>query len=132
MRTGDLGFIYDGGLYFVGRLKNMLKIRGRSLYAEDVEALVMGATQSSVTARCAVFAVNEEVDRDLIVLIESNKEGDDIAQRKVSLVASQICEAFGVAPQLVRIVAKNSLPVTTSGKLRRSKCREFFLAGLYG
>ena len=32
LRTGDLGFVYQGELYVTGRLKEMIIIRGRNIY----------------------------------------------------------------------------------------------------
>ena len=37
MRTGDLGFVWGGRLYIVGRIKDVLTMRGRSLHASDIE-----------------------------------------------------------------------------------------------
>jgi fatty-acyl-CoA synthase len=44
LRTGDAGFTYDGDIYVVGRMGNSLKIRGRSVYVEDLDAVVANAT----------------------------------------------------------------------------------------
>ena len=35
--TGDAGFLLDGELFVLGRMGDSTKVRGRSLYAEDVE-----------------------------------------------------------------------------------------------
>ncbi|MGH3640009.1 MAG: fatty-acid--AMP ligase, partial [Mycobacterium sp.] len=37
LRTGDLGFISGGELFIVGRIKDLLIIRGRNHYPEDIE-----------------------------------------------------------------------------------------------
>ena len=38
LRSGDAGFLHDGQLYVLGRLGDSMKVRGRSVFAEDVEA----------------------------------------------------------------------------------------------
>lgn len=45
LRTGDAGFMAGGQLYVLGRLGDSIKIRGRTVFAEDVEAAldVLGA-----------------------------------------------------------------------------------------
>src|SRR6185369_701625 len=40
LRTGDLGFLVDDELYVVGRIKDMIVVRGQNYYAEDVEEIV--------------------------------------------------------------------------------------------
>ena len=43
LRTGDLGFIRDGELFVTGRLKDLIIIRGRNIYPQDVEAAISRA-----------------------------------------------------------------------------------------
>lgn len=38
LRTGDAGFLLNGELFVLGRLGDSLKIRGRTVFAEDLEA----------------------------------------------------------------------------------------------
>ena len=40
LRTGDLGFVHDGALYITGRIKDLMIIRGRNCYPQDVELTV--------------------------------------------------------------------------------------------
>ena len=37
LKTGDLGFIFQGELYVTGRLKDMMILRGRNIYPNDIE-----------------------------------------------------------------------------------------------
>ena len=37
LRTGDLGFLWRGELYIAGRIKDMVIIRGRNIYPNDLE-----------------------------------------------------------------------------------------------
>jgi len=39
LRTGDLGFLHDGELFITGRLKELIIIRGRNHYPQDIERL---------------------------------------------------------------------------------------------
>ncbi|MFB4312595.1 AMP-binding protein [Actinomadura sp. 21ATH] len=38
--TGDAGFFYEGQLFVLGRMGDSIKVRGRSVYVEDLEAKV--------------------------------------------------------------------------------------------
>ena len=37
LRTGDLGFFYDGQLFVTGRIKELIIVRGRNHYPQDIE-----------------------------------------------------------------------------------------------
>ncbi|HHP8097419.1 TPA: fatty acyl-AMP ligase, partial [Acinetobacter baumannii] len=40
LRTGDMGFIKNGDLYITGRLKDVIIIRGKNYYPQDIECSV--------------------------------------------------------------------------------------------
>ena len=51
LRTGDLGFLREGQLFVTGRLKDVIIIRGRNFYPEDIEHTVSGQDPPSVLSR---------------------------------------------------------------------------------
>lgn len=128
MRTGDLGFIHNGALHFVGRLKNVVKRRGRSFHAEDIETHVVSALLDRGISRCATFEVPYDEEEALVLLLEHDGKTDTALMSAVTEDASAlVCEVFGIVPDIVRMVAKRSLPLTTSGKLQRNVCRDLLL-----
>uniref|UniRef100_A0A0G4HEN0 Uncharacterized protein n=1 Tax=Chromera velia CCMP2878 TaxID=1169474 RepID=A0A0G4HEN0_9ALVE len=40
LRTGDSGFLWGGELFIVGRIKDMIILRGRNFYPQDIEEVV--------------------------------------------------------------------------------------------
>ena len=72
LRTGDLGFISDGELFIVGRIKDLLIIRGRNHYPEDIEATV----QEITGGRVAAISVPVNSTEKLVTVIEVKKRGD--------------------------------------------------------
>ena len=63
LRTGDLGFLRDEQLFVAGRLKDLIIIRGRNYYPEDIENTVAEAHSAFRAGGCAAFSIDVE-DRD--------------------------------------------------------------------
>ena len=72
LRTGDLGFVYEGELFIVGRIKDLLIIRGRNHYPEDIEATV----QEITGGRVAAISVPVNSTEKLVTVIEFKKRSD--------------------------------------------------------
>lgn len=126
LKTGDLGFIYSGELFIVGRIKDLLIIRGRNHYPEDIEATV----QEITGGRVAAISVPVNSTEKLVTVIEVKKPGDadEEAMRWLDSVradvTSAISNAHGVNVGDLVLVPPGSIPTTTSGKIRRAACIE--------
>ncbi|WP_082965283.1 AMP-binding protein [Mycobacterium sp. ACS1612] len=126
LRTGDLGFISGGELFIVGRIKDLLIIRGRNHYPEDIEATV----QQITGGRVAAISVQVNSTEELVTVIELKKRGDsdEEAMRWLSGVKSDVTSAIsnlhGLSVGDLVFVAPGSIPTTTSGKIRRAVCVE--------
>lgn len=126
LRTGDLGFVSDGELFIVGRIKDMLIIRGRNHFPEDIEATVQEITRG----RVAAISVPVNSTEKLVTVIEVKKRGDSMpeATRWLSEVKSDVTSAISNAHGLnvgdLVLVPPGSIPITTSGKVRRAACAE--------
>lgn len=131
LRTGDLGFVYDGELFIVGRIKDLLIIRGRNYYPEDIEATVQEITRGRVVA----IAVPAHSTERLVTVIELKKPTDlnRDALRWLSAVKSGVTAAVssvhGLSVEDLVLVPAGSIPTTTSGKIRRAACVEQYLQG---
>lgn len=121
LRTGDRGFISEGELFIVGRIKDMLIVRGRNHYSEDIEATVQKITRG----RVAAIAVSDEQTETLVTIVEL-KNGEDIDALAVvkNDVIAAISRAHGLQVADIVLVEPGSIPTTTSGKIRRSACVE--------
>ena len=126
LRTGDLGFISDGELFIMGRVKDLLIVYGRNHYPEDIEATI----QEITGGRCAAIAVSDAHTEKLVAIIELKKKGDSEEEALARLdtikgeVTSAISKAHGLSVADLVLVAPGSIPITTSGKIRRSTCVE--------
>jgi len=128
LRTGDLGFVLDGELFVTGRLKDLVIIRGRNYYPQDVEGALQARFASLRTGGGACFAVLDG-DEERMALVHEVERG---ALRGVDLgalaeeIAQHIVESFGVRPLGVTLIKPTALPRTSSGKVRRITCRGRF------
>lgn len=53
LRTGDLGFLWRGELYITGRIKDMIIVRGRNIYPNDLEDCLRASGHPLVRAAAA-------------------------------------------------------------------------------
>ena len=121
LRTGDLGFVSGGQLFIVGRIKDLLIIRGRNHYPEDIEATVQNITGG----RVAAIAVPEGSTERLVAVIELKERTDPGWLTGVrDEVTAAISTACGLSAGDLVLVAPGSIPTTTSGKIRRAACVE--------
>jgi long-chain fatty acid adenylyltransferase FadD28 len=124
LRTGDLGFFSDGELFIIGRIKDLLIVYGRNHSPEDIEATIQGITQG----RCVAIAVPDGGVEKLVTIIELKKRGDsdEDAMDRLGMVKRQVTSAIshshGLSVGDLVLVAPGSIPITTSGKVRRAEC----------
>jgi len=130
LRTGDLGFLRDGQLFVTGRLKDVIIIRGRNYYPEDIERSVDRAHTSFRAGFCAAFAV-DVADRDRLVVvqeIEPRHRNVDI-ESALQAIRSAIAAQHELEVYAIILAKAGEIPKTSSGKTRRSACRDRYLDG---
>ena len=126
LRTGDLGFLSEGELFIVGRIKDLLIVYGRNHAAEDIEATVQEVT----AGRVAAITVPREGMEQLVVIMEVKQRGnsaEDAAHKFAAVkrdVTAAISTSHGLGVADLVLVSPGSIPITTSGKLRRAACVE--------
>jgi len=129
LRTGDLGYMVEGELYIVGRIKDLILKGGRNYAPQDFEALaseVDGVRQGCVAA---FGASDPETGTERIVILAETRESEDAHAAIARAIASRISQALGVQPDEVHLVEPGVLPKTSSGKIQRDKARQNWLKG---
>ena len=117
LRTGDLAYLLDGDLVICGRIKDVIIVGGRNIYPQDIErsaSAVAGVRPGNVIA----FGVDGRAGAQSIVIVAELGDADAEAVR--SELADTVTRDIGVPPRQVVMVAKGSVPKTSSGKLQRS------------
>ena len=126
LRTGDLGVISDDELFIIGRIKDLLIVDGRNHYPDDIEATIQQITRG----RVAAISVPNETTEQLVAIAELKNRGGSDEEYMLKLrsirrdVTSAISNTHRVRVADLVLVPQGSIPITTSGKVRRSACVE--------
>lgn len=125
LRTGDLGFVHAGQLYVTGRLKDLIIVRGRNYYPQDIEAAVQDAFPELRRGCGAAFGI-ERGGEEALALVQ---EIERTALRRADLsalwhnVSRLVSERFGIRLHTLALVKPTRVLKTSSGKIRRKACR---------
>jgi fatty-acyl-CoA synthase len=129
-KTGDTGFVHDGELYVLGRLKEMLIVCGKNLYAHDLE-YICNRVEGVKKGRCVVFGLfDPDVGTENLVVV-AESEAPEGPQRTAirKNIKSELLTAVNVAPHAIQIVNPGWLLKSTSGKIARGENLKKYLEG---
>jgi acyl-CoA synthetase (AMP-forming)/AMP-acid ligase II len=127
MRTGDLGWLRNGELYFSGRLKDLIVSHGLSIHAEDIERTA-AESHPAFGEMNAAFSIETGNEEQIVVIQElARPYPADLNYAAILTVLSQaVANAHGIRLHDAVLVRSGSVPRTTSGKVQRSRCRELY------
>ena len=129
LRTGDLGFFDNGELFVAGRLKDLIIIRGRNYYPQDIEHAVEEASTLVRAGSIAAFAVDVEGRERVAVVAEVERGKREPAEIAAAFEAirKRLATEHELAVEAIVLVRPNSVPKTSSGKIQRHACKRQFL-----
>lgn len=141
LRTRDLGFLLGGELYVLGRLDDVIVLDGRNHHPHDIELTVQKSHPAVAAGRVAAFGYQRGEDTVVVVAAETARgvriaaagqapepehvTGTEVAQAVRAAVAAE----HQIRVAQVVLLRPAGLPRTTSGKVRRRRCRDLFLDG---
>lgn len=127
LRTGDLGFLDDTGeLYLAGRLKDVIIVRGRNLYPQDLELAGEQSHPGLRPGASTAFGFDVLGQEEVVVVHEVATKSRTEVQEVLAKVREALARDFGVTPHAVVLVRAGSVPKTTSGKVQRAAARAAF------
>jgi fatty-acyl-CoA synthase len=127
LRTGDLGYLVDGELFVCGRAKDLIIIHGKNYYPQDIERVV-SETSGLRPDQCVAFARPGVDGEECVVVAEANNAMVD-PREVVSQVKQRVRAELGLPVADVVLIKRNTLPKTSSGKVRRRDTRMRLEAG---
>jgi acyl-CoA synthetase (AMP-forming)/AMP-acid ligase II len=130
LRTGDLGLLLDGEIFVCGRLKEMLIVRGRNLYPQDVEFELRAQHPELATRVGAVFGIQDTAEEAVVVTHEVRGQPDELELAALAQdIRATVFREFGARAAGVSLLRSGSVLRTTSGKIQRNAMRDLFVAG---
>eukprot|EP01028_Stygiella_incarcerata_P005930 TRINITY_DN2444_c0_g1_i1.p1 TRINITY_DN2444_c0_g1~~TRINITY_DN2444_c0_g1_i1.p1 ORF type:complete len:4839 (-),score=1309.12 TRINITY_DN2444_c0_g1_i1:231-13373(-) len=127
-RSGDLGFLHEGEIYISGRLKDLIIMNGRNIHPHDLETFTQEADTERVRPGCAaVFSVDTGEKEKLVVVTEIR---DNVKEHDLPALAVRIRDYVSREASMpvgsVVLIKQRALPKTTSGKIQRRQCAQFY------
>ncbi len=133
--TGDLGYFCDGQLYVTGRAKDLIILRGRNHYAEDLERVAERVDGVRAGGAVAFGVYDDDKATDLVVMICETKVAAADEERRRALVEAvieRVANDTGVRVDEVVLAGPGTIPKTSSGKRQRALARELYLKNELG
>ena len=135
LRTGDLGFLDpDGEVYITGRHKDLIIVRGRNHYPQDIEFTVEECDVAMRPGCSAAYTLDIRGEERLVISAEVDPRrfgqgGIEDLEGAVRLVRAAVAEGHGIQPYAISLLKNRTIPKTTSGKIQRHGARLEFLDG---
>ncbi|MDR1828064.1 MAG: AMP-binding protein [Methylobacteriaceae bacterium] len=121
--TGDMGCFIDGNLFITGRSKDMILIRGRNIWPQDIELAAEKAVPGSMAA---AFSVEDADAENVICFVQTPEAGEADTRGFVAAAAESVLSRVGVSVEVV-VVPPDTISYTSAGKLSRAAAKEIYL-----
>jgi acyl-CoA synthetase (AMP-forming)/AMP-acid ligase II len=135
LRTGDVGFLREGQVHVIGRLKDLVIIDGRNHYPPDVEATVEQAHPAIRKGAVVAFGTDDGGQERLAVAVEvtpATRSGvgpDALVADIEAAVRAAVAAHHEIRVHDVVALPRNAVPKTSSGKVRRAQFKAAYQAG---
>jgi acyl-CoA synthetase (AMP-forming)/AMP-acid ligase II/acyl carrier protein len=129
LRTGDLGFLVDDELFVTGRIKDMIIVRGRNHYPQDLERTVERCHRALRPNHGAAFGIDIAGEERIVVVQGVVRPRRLDLDELFAEIRTALLHEHEVAPHAIVLVKGGEIPRTSSGKLQRRACKQRYLDG---
>src|ERR1700722_5197789 len=131
LNSGDLAYWGEGEIYITGRAKDVIIKAGRNLYPHEIEEIA-GRVKGVRTGCVVAFGAPDERTGTERLIVTAEIRDPRSAKEIEAEISRAVDEALGLPPDLIALLRPQSIPKTSSGKLRRSDTRRLYLEGKLG
>lgn len=121
-RSGDLAVIEDGILTVTGRVDDLIRLNGAEYHGHEIEALVeelpFVEPSFTIVSPCAAPGGGEEL------IVFYHPRGPESAEEAELRIRDLVAERHGIRIGGVVTIAREDVPKTGIGKLRRAELRK--------
>ncbi|NCQ43175.1 MAG: AMP-binding protein, partial [Cyanobacteria bacterium] len=132
-RTGDLGFIKNDSIFVTGRLKELIVIRGKNYYPDDIERMINSLCQDHGIQHYIALSLDGDKTEQLALILGYKDKAFDIENGSmlITKINAALNASLGLALDYLTFVNDASLPMTPTGKIKRLACREYIISGTW-
>ncbi|KAF0200693.1 MAG: Beta-ketoacyl [Bacteroidetes bacterium] len=128
LRTGDIGFFFEGNLYVSGRHKDIIFKNGRNYFANDLEVMACTLDDISYGKVCFGGTTSAKTGHDKVIAFLAGSPGEKAIETFRQL-RNLLRANLGITVDELVMVKSNEIPKTSSGKLQRYKLMQRYNAG---
>jgi acyl-CoA synthetase (AMP-forming)/AMP-acid ligase II len=123
VKSGDLGYLdEEGGLYIVGRKKQIIRVGGYNILPTEVEEVAM---EHPAVAMAAAIGMPDDIYFEVVWLAVMPELGSTVNEEEVMLLCKEKLAKFKVPK---KIIVMEMLPFTRIGKVDRPTLKKLALA----
>jgi fatty-acyl-CoA synthase len=130
LRTGDLGYLREGELFWVGRLRERITIHGKKIDPSAFEAVLASIPYLREGCFAAFGVPDEGLGTERLIVVSEVRPSFTVSFKEVEVTIRRKCfSELGVTPDDIVLVQSGTLTKTSSGKRRHRYFRKLYLAG---
>lgn len=130
-RTGDLGFVYEGQLYITGRQKDLIIVRGKNHYPQDIELTAMEAHPAIQPGGTVAFSIEGERGEALVIVSELQRNGlkKNSGEEIAAAIRQEVASTHELQAKAIVLIPRKGILKTSSGKVQRRANKKSYLEG---
>ncbi len=128
--SGDLAYVAEGEIFITGRSKDIIIRGGRNLYPHELEEAIGNIVGIRKGCVVAIGARDPRSGTEQLVILAETRENEADARKALRRQAVRVVnDLVGMPPDEVRLLPPHTVLKTSSGKIRRSACRDLYERG---